>query len=407
MSDPVRTAADAATTRDYKEPSPMSFLLSEEQRMISEGVRAFVEKELQPHEALVEKLDAVPDDLFDELKRKAIAAGYYAINMPEEHGGGGLGASQRAVAEIEFGRTSRALAIICNRPAPILKSCVGDQIETYLKPVISGERWECFALTEPGAGSDARAITTKAVEDGGDYVINGTKQFITMAMRADFIIVFAVTGIEATPKGERKRITAFLVDKDTPGIEVTPLDVLSNRGMKSCIISFTDVRVPARNILGGEGNGFAIAKSWIFSGRVMLAANCVGLAERAMAIAAGWANTRKAFGQTIGQFQGTAFKFADMAMEIHATRLMVLDGAAKMDDGTITQREASQINLFGSEMAGRVTDNALQVMGGMGITKEMPLERFWRDARVERIWEGTSEIHRDIISRDVLREHAA
>jgi len=385
----------------------MSFLLSEEQRMISEGVRAFVEKELQPHEALVEKLDAVPDELFDELKRKAIAAGYYAINMPEEHGGGGLGASQRAVAEIEFGRTSRALAVICNRPAPILKSCVGDQIETYLKPVITGERWECFALTEPGAGSDARAITTKAVEDGGDYVINGTKQFITMAMRADFIIVFAVTGVEATPKGERKRITAFLVDKDTPGIEVTPLDVLSNRGMKSCIISFTDVRVPARNILGGEGNGFAIAKSWIFSGRVMLAANCVGLAERAMAIAAGWANTRKAFGQTIGQFQGTAFKFADMAMEIHATCLMVLDGAAKMDAGTITQREASQINLFGSEMAGRVTDNALQVMGGMGITKEMPLERFWRDARVERIWEGTSEIHRDIISRDVLREHAA
>ena len=385
----------------------MSFLLSEEQRMISEGVRAFVEKELQPHEALVEKLDAVPDELFDELKRKAIAAGYYAINMPEEHGGGGLGASQRAVAEIEFGRTSRALAIICNRPAPILKSCVGDQIETYLKPVIAGERWECFALTEPGAGSDARAITTKAVADGGDYVINGTKQFITMAMRADFIIVFAVTGVEATPKGERKRITAFLVDKDTPGIEVTPLDVLSNRGMKSCIISFTDVRVPARNILGGEGNGFAIAKSWIFSGRVMLAANCVGLAERAMAIAAEWANTRKAFGRTIGHFQGTAFKFADMAMEIHATRLMVLDGAAKMDAGIITQREASQINLFGSEMAGRVTDNALQVMGGMGITKEMPLERFWRDARVERIWEGTSEIHRDIISRDVLREHAA
>ena len=385
----------------------MAFLLSDEQRMIADGVRAFVEQELQPHEALVDRLDAVPDDLFEEIRRKAIAAGYYALNMPEEYGGGGLGASQRVVAEIEFGRTSRALSVICNRPAPILKSCSGDQIETYLKPVITGERWECFALTEPGAGSDARAISTRAVQDGDDYVINGTKQFITMAMRADFIIVFAVTGVEQGPRGERKRITAFLVDKDTPGIEVTPLDVLSNRGMKSCIISFADVRVPARNILGGEGNGFAMAKSWIFSGRVMLAANCVGLAERAMGIAAEWANTRKAFGQPIGHFQGTAFKFADMAMEIHATRLMVLDGAAKMDAGTITQREASQINLFGSEMAGRVTDNALQVMGGMGVTKEMPLERFWRDARVERIWEGTSEIHRDIISKDVLREFAA
>lgn len=390
-----------------KEISAMPLFMTDEQTMIAEGVRAFVEAELQPHETLVEKLDSVPDELFREIQQKAIAAGYYALNMPEELGGGGLNASQRCVAEIEFGRTSRALAVICNRPAPILKSCVGDQIETYLKPVITGERWECFALTEPGTGSDARAITTRAVRDGDDFVINGTKQFITMAMRADFIILFAVTGVEKTSKGESKRITAFLVDKNTPGIEVTPLDVVSNRGMKSCIISFTDVRVPARNILGGEGNGFGIAKSWIFSGRVMLAANCIGLAERAMKIAAQWANTRTAFGQPIGRFQGTAFKLADMAMEIHATRLMVLDGAAKMDAGTITQREASQVNLFGSEMAGRVTDNALQIMGGMGITKDMPLERFWRDARVERIWEGTSEIHRDIISKDVLREFAA
>ncbi|WNJ88079.1 acyl-CoA dehydrogenase family protein [Bosea sp. 685] len=385
----------------------MSLALTDDQRMISEGLRAFVEAELQPHEALVDKLDAVPDELFDEIRRKAIAAGWYAINMPEEHGGAGLGAMQRAAAEIEFGRTSRALSVICNRPAPILKACTGDQIETYLKPVITGERWECFALTEPGAGSDARAISTRATRDGDDFIVNGTKQFITMAMRADFIITFAVTGIDETPKGPRKRITCFLIDKATPGIEVVPLDVLSNRGMKSCIISFSDVRVPAKNILGAEGDGFGIAKAWIFSGRVMLAANCVGLAERAMEIAAGYANTREAFGQPIGRFQGTAFKFADMAMEIHAAKLMVLDGATKMDAGTITQREASQVNLFGSEMVGRVTDNALQVMGGMGVAREMPLERFWRDARVERIWEGTSEIHRDIISKDVLREFAA
>jgi len=375
--------------------------------LIAQGVRSFVETELQPHEALVERLDAVPDELFREIQDKALAAGFYALNMPEEHGGGGLTSPERAVAEIEFGRVSRALGVICNRPAPILKACVGDQVETYLRPTIRGERWECFALTEPGAGSDARAIATRAVADGGDYIINGTKQFITLAMRADFIITFAVTGMEETPRGPQKRITAFLVDKDTPGISVTPLDVLSNRGMKSCIISFDEVRVPARNILGSEGAGFAIAKSWIFSGRVMLAANCVGLAERAMGIAAQWANARIAFGKPIGQFQGTAFKLADMATEIHATRLMVFDAAAKMQAGTISQREASQVNLFGSEMVGRVTDNALQILGGMGITKDMPLERFWRDARVERIWEGTSEIHRDIISRDVLREFRA
>lgn len=375
--------------------------------LLAQGVRAFVETELVPHEALVERLDAVPDDLFRDLQRKAIAAGYYALNMPEEHGGGGLNARERAVAEIEFGRVSRALGIICNRPAPILKACRGDQVETYLKPTIRGERWECFALTEPGAGSDARAITTRAVRDGGDWVVNGTKQFITMAMRADFIILFAVTGVDETPKGPQKRITAFLVDKATPGITVTPLEVLSNRGMKSCIIGFDDVRVPDRNILGEEGGGFAIAKSWIFSGRVMLAANCVGLAERAMGIAARYANERVAFGQKIGSFQGTSFKLADMATEIHATRLMVFDAAARMDAGIITQRQASQVNLYGSEMLGRVTDNALQIMGGMGVTKDMPLERFWRDARVERIWEGTSEIHRDIIAKDVLREFRA
>jgi acyl-CoA dehydrogenase len=385
----------------------MDLAVPDDDDLLAQGVRAFVEKELQPHEALVERLDAVPDELFRELQRKAIEAGYYALNMPEEHGGAGLNARERAVTEIEFGRVSRALGIICNRPAPILKACRGDQVETYLKPTIRGERWECFALTEPGAGSDARAITTRAVRDGGDWVVNGTKQFITMAMRADFIILFAVTGMDETPKGPQKRITAFLVDKATPGITVTPLDVLSNRGMKSCIIGFDDVRVPDRNILGEEGGGFAIAKSWIFSGRVMLAANCVGLAERAMGIAARYANERVAFGQKIGAFQGTSFKLADMATEIHATRLMVFDAAARMDAGTITQRQASQVNLYGSEMVGRVTDNALQIMGGMGVTKDMPLERFWRDARVERIWEGTSEIHRDIIAKDVLREFRA
>jgi acyl-CoA dehydrogenase len=385
----------------------MSLSYTDDQRSIAEGVRAFVERELMPHEALVEEADGVPSGLFGELKAKAIKAGYYALNMPAELGGGGLGQSLRAVAEIEFGRTTRALSIICNRPAPILKNCTGDQIETYLKPVITGERWECFGLTEPGAGSDARQISTRAVKDGHDYIINGEKIFITMAMVADFIILFAVTGIDEAPSGPRKRITCFLVDKDLPGVTVRPLALVGNRGFKSCSIALEDVRVPARNILGVEGGGFGVAKSWIFSGRVMLAANMVGLAERAMQIAATYANTRKAFGKTIGEFQGTSFKLADMAVDIQATRLLVLDGAAKMEAGLITQREASIVNLFGSEMAGRVTDNALQMLGGMGVSKEWPIERMWRDVRVERIWEGTSEIHRDIISRDVLREFPA
>ncbi|MFS3137409.1 acyl-CoA dehydrogenase family protein [Gluconacetobacter sacchari] len=379
---------------------------NEDITLIAEGIRGFVRAELQPYEEIVERDDRVSLELFKLIQKRALDAGYYAINMPTEHGGAGLTARERAAAEIEFGRVSRALGVICNRPAPILKFCQGDQIETYLRPTIRGERWECFALTEPGAGSDARAITTLARRDGDDYVINGTKQFITMALVADFIIVFAVTGVDDAAGGEkRKRITAFLVDKDLPGVEVQPLDVVSNRGMKSCMISFTDVRVPARNLLGSEGGGFSLAKDWIFSGRVMLAANCIGLAERAFGIAAEWANTRRAFGKPIGRFQGVSFKLADMAKDIHVSHLLVADAAGRMDAGGMTQKDASIVNLFVTEMVGRVTDEAIQVLGGMGLSKEMPLERLWRDARVERIWEGTSEVHRDIIAKSVLRDH--
>jgi acyl-CoA dehydrogenase len=384
----------------------MDFRMGDEQRMLADSVNAFVAGEILPHEDLVERQGFVPEDLFQQIKRKSIEAGFYALNMPEEHGGGGLGSIERATVEVEFGRATRALQMICNRPAPILKACRGDQIETYLKPTIRGERMDCFALTEPGAGSDARAITTRAVKDGDDWIITGSKQFITQAMRADYMIVFAVSGVDETPRGPRKRMTAFLVDKDSPGVSVAPLKCVSNRGLVSTTIGLESVRVPSRNILGEEGLGFKMAKAWIFSGRVMLAANCVGLAERAMGMAATWANTRTAFGQTIGKFQGTAFKLADMAMNIHASRLMVFDAAQKMSLDCLSQREAAQVNLFASEMVGRVTDEALQMYGGLGIAEDLPLQRFWRDARVERIWEGTSEIHRDVISKDVLAEFA-
>ncbi len=384
----------------------MDFRIGDEQRMLADSVKAFVAGEILPHEELVERQGFVPEDLFQQVKRKSIEAGFYALNMPEEHGGGGLGSLERATVEVEFGRATRALQMICNRPAPILKACRGDQIETYLKPTIRGERMDCFALTEPGAGSDARAITTRAVKDGDDWIITGSKQFITQAMRADYMIVFAVSGVDETPRGPRKRMTAFLVDKDSAGVSVAPLKCVSNRGLVSTTIGLEAVRVPSRNILGEEGLGFKMAKAWIFSGRVMLAANCVGLAERAMGMAATWANTRTAFGQTIGKFQGTAFKLADMAMNIHAARLMVFDAAQKMSLDCLSQREAAQVNLFASEMVGRVTDEALQMYGGLGIAEDLPLQRFWRDARVERIWEGTSEIHRDVISKDVLAEFA-
>ena len=382
----------------------MDFSASEEQRLIGDALSAFVERELYPHEAEVERLGAVPTEIADDIVAKALAAGFYALNMPEALGGGGLDNVTLAYVERELGKPSLALAALCSRPAPNLLACTGDQIETYLKPTVRGERRECFALTEPGAGSDVMAIATSARKDGGDYVINGTKQFITHADIADFIILFAVTGTDDSPRGPRKRITSFLIDKDTPGVSVTLLDCVSVRGYHPTIITLEDVRVSSGQILGVEGGGFDVANEWLYAGRVMLGASCAGRAERVLDMCLDWAASRKQFGQTIGKFQGVSFKLADMAMETRAAWLLSLECAWKLDQGTMTRMDSSMVNLFASEMIGRVTDNAVQIFGGMGLMSELPIERFWRDARVERIWEGTSEIHRHVISRDLLRD---
>ena len=385
----------------------MDFALTEEQRMIGEAARAFVERELMPHEETVERAGEVPREVFDEVRAKARAAGFFALNMPAELGGGGLDAVTLAVVDRAMGRTSAALAALCNRPARILLGCTGDQVETYLKPTIRGERIECFALTEPGAGSDARAIATRAERAGDDWVINGTKQFISHADLADFLIVFAVTGLGETPRGPRKRLTAFLVDKATPGVSVSPLACVATRGYNPNLITFTDVRVPDNAILGEEGRGFEVANDWLYAGRVSLAAGCVGRADRVLEMACEWAATRVQFGQPIGRFQGVSFQLADMGVGIAAAWALTLDAAWKGDQGRLTRLDASMANLYASEMLGRVTDAGVQVFGGSGLMADLPLERFWRDARVERIWEGTSEVQRHIIARDLLRPREA
>jgi len=385
----------------------VDFSQSDEHRLLADAVRAFVERELWPHEAEVERLGEVPIAIRRSVAEKARAAGFFALNMPAALGGGGLDHLSLAIADREFGRASTALGVLCNRPAQILLACEGEQIETYLKPTIRGERVECFALTEPGAGSDAKGIATRAVADGDDYVINGAKQFISHADLADFIILFAITGLDETARGPRKRVTCFLVDKDTPGVSVTPLDCLSTRGYNPHLIAFDDVRVNRRQILGIEGGGFGFAENWLYSGRVMLAAACVGKARRALDMALDWAAQRKQFGQTIGRFQGVSFKLADAAAEMRAAWMLVLDAAWKLDQGTMTRSDASMANLHASEMLGRVTDTVVQTFGGAGLMTDLPIERFWRDARIERIWEGTSEIHRHVIARDLLRPREA
>ncbi len=385
----------------------MNFMLSTEQEMLVDAVRSFVEHELQPHEAAVDRADAVAPELAAEIRRKALELGFYAVNMPAEVGGGGLDYVSQALFERELGHTSWALQVFVGRPSKILMACQGDQIGTYLLPTVRGERIDCFALTEPGAGSDAMGIRTRAVRAGGDYVINGSKHFISHAGEADYIILFAVTGEDEVGGRRRKRITCFLVDKDTPGLEIRRgPSCTSLRGYHQYELFFSDCRVPAAQILGEEGKGFDLANEWLGAGRVMVAANCVGRAQRAYAMAAEWAATRKQFGKPIGAFQGTAFKLADMATGLRAAELLMLYTADKLDRGTMTDADAAMAKVFATELLGRVTDDAVQIYGGMGLMDELPIERFWRDARIERIWEGTSEIQRHIISREVLREHA-
>jgi len=384
----------------------MDFALSDEQRMLVDTVRAFVDKELMPYETEVERQDRVRPELIAQIRERAKAAGLYAANMPEALGGSGLDALGVALMERELGRTSFALQYAVARPSNILRACKGEQIARYLLPAIRGERVECLAMTEPGAGSDLRSMKTRAVREGEHFVLNGTKHFISYADVADFAILFAASGEEETRKGSKKKITSFLVDKGIPGFEVRlgPRSV-SHRGYHHCELIFTDCRIHERQILGQEHRGFDVANEWLGATRLTVAAQCIGRAQRALELATQWAATRKQFGQTIGRFQGVGFKLADMATEIAAAELLVLMAAWKLDQGSAMDQDFAMAKLYATEMLARVTDQTLQIYGGMGLMEELPVERLWRDARVERIWDGTSEIQRHIISRALLRPH--
>lgn len=386
----------------------MDFALSDEQQMIVDTVRSFTERELFPHEEQVEKLGKVPPELVQQIKKRSIDAGLYAANMPAELGGGGLDTFGVTLVDREFGAASYALHYIVARPSNILRACSGDQIEEYLIPTITGERVDCMAMSEPDAGSDVRGMKCSAVRDGDDYVINGTKHFISHADLADYVILFAASGEEQTNRGPKKLITGFLVDFDTPGCEVVDgYNCVSNRGYHNMIINFDECRVPASKILGEEHRGFDAANEWLGSTRLQVAAVCVGRARRALRIATAWAATRVQFGQQIGKFQGVSFKLADMQTRLDAAELLTLRAAWKDANATATDSDMAIAKVFASEMCQFVTDEAIQILGGMGLMDELPLERMWRDTRVDRIWDGTSEIQRHIISRAMLRPFGA
>jgi len=383
----------------------MDFALSEEQQLIIATTRAFVRQELVPHEREVEESGVLREELREQLKAKALAAGLYAANMPTEVGGGGLDSVSWVLYEKELGYTGYALQYGCvGRPSNILLACQGEQRERYLLPAVRGERVECLAMTEPQAGSDLRSMKASAIQQGDDFIINGTKHFISHADHADFVILFAASGEEHSPRGKRKLITAFLVDMGTPGFEVRPgYRNVSHRGYTNSILQFTDCRVPAAAVLGEVHRGFEVANTWLGATRLQVAASCLGRAERALDCAKQWAVERVQFGQQIGKFQGVSFKLADMALELRAAELLTLEAAWKLAQNTATDTDMAMAKLKASEMLAMVADEALQIHGGMGLMSDLPLERIWRDARIERIWDGTSEVQRHIISRALLR----
>jgi len=377
----------------------MDFALTDEQRSIVQVTRAFVERELYPHEEEVEQTGVLRPALRDEIAQKAIRAGLYAANMPDEVGGAGLDTVTWVLFEKELGRANYALHSAVGRPSNILLAGTYAQKERYLLPCVRGERRDCMAMTEPGAGSDLRGMRTKATRDGDGWRIKGTKHFISHADESDFVIMYART--DDTPDG--KAISTFLVDFDTPGVEVHDgYRNVSHRGYTNSIIDF-DCHVPGDALLGEEGTGFDLAGTWLGSTRLQVAASCLGRAERALDLAVRHAAEREQFGQKIGRFQGISFKLADMAVELKAAELMTLEAAWKYDEGLATDSDIAKAKLKATEMLAMVADEAIQIHGGMGLMDELPLERIWRDARIERIWDGTSEIQRHIISRALLR----
>lgn len=382
----------------------MNFGLTDEQELIVDTVRTFVEQEIYPHESAVEAAAKVSPELGRDIAKKCQNIGFFAANIPEEFGGGGLDTLDFTLLERELGRGSMALTVFFGRPSGILIACEGEQRERYLLPAVRGEKFDALAMSEPGAGSDVRGMKCNARPDGSDWIINGTKHFISHADIADFVIVFVATGEEQTPRGPKKKITCFLVDRGTPGFEILPgYNSVSHRGYHNCILNFDDCRVPQTQILGELHAGFAIANEWLVGTRLTVAAMSVGRARRVMEYVLPHAVERRQFGQSIGRFQGVSFKLADMITSIDAADLLTLSAAWRLDQGMPADREIASAKLYATEMLARVTDEAIQIFGGMGLMSELPLERFWRDARVERIWDGTSEIQRHIISRDLLR----
>ena len=372
-----------------------------EHELVRQLAKEFAEEVIKPIAEEVDETGEFPMEVY----KKMADAGFLGIKIPKEYGGSGGDHRSYAIVMEELAKVSTVSTIWISSPnslqsTPILRDGTPEQKEKYLKPMVSGEKMFCFALTEPGAGSDAASILTTAVKDGDDYIINGRKTFITGAPVSDYIILFAKTNPELGTKG----ISTFVVDSKSEGVSFgKPENKMGAIGCPTSDVVLENVRVPKENMLGREGKGFINAMKTLSVGRLGIACQALGIAEGAMEEAIKYAKSRHQFGRSIAKFQNTQFILAEMETKISAMRHLVYDAAYKMDKGLPADKEASMAKLFATEEAKWVVDKALQIHGGYGYIKEYPIERMYRDIRVTSIYEGTSEVQKMVIASSLLK----
>ncbi|MFB7640326.1 acyl-CoA dehydrogenase family protein [Peribacillus butanolivorans] len=384
----------------------MDLRLSDEQKMVQKTIRKFVENELIPLENEVLRNEiagkpSLPEGKLIELQEKAKRAGFWGINTPVEFGGADLGQMMMAIVLMEVSKTFVPFSF-GGSADNILYYGNEEQKKKYLIPTINGEKKSCFAMTEPGAGSDTRNIKMTAIKDGNEWVLNGEKTFITGGNDADFVMVIAVTDKELHQETGTEGVTCFIVDRSM-GWKSEYINTMGEWGPAGLV--FDNVRVPEENILGEVHGGYKLGLEWIGFARWIVGARAVGSSERLLQMAIDYAKERVTFGKPIAERQAIQWQIADSAVEIEAARWLVLNAAYTLDHGEDNRHLASMAKLYGANMGNRVVDRVLQIHGGMGYTKELPIERWYREARLWRIYDGTDEIQRMIISRNLIKGH--
>lgn len=384
----------------------MHLRLTEEQKMVQQTIRKFVKEELIPleNEVLKNEREGKPSlspAKMKELQLKAKEFGFWGINTPEEYGGANLGQMMLAIVLIELSKTFVPFTF-GGSADNILYYANEEQKEKYLLPTINGEKKSCFAMTEPDAGSDTQNIKMTAIKDGNEWILNGEKTFITGGNEADFVMVIAITDKELHQKTGREGVTCFIADRDM-GWKSEFIATMGEGGPAGLV--FENVRVPEENILGEVNKGYNLGLEWIGFARWVVGARAVGMAERLLQMAIDYSRERFTFGKPISERQAIQWMIADSAVEIEATKWLVLNATFTLDQGEDNRHLASIAKLYGANMGNRVVDRVMQIHGGMGYTKELPIERWYREARLWRIYDGTDEIQRMIISRNLLKGH--